>query len=151
MIKPSTELDKAISFSFEELRRHADNVAHLPIELQTVVRVVSAGGVIGNGGLKYFFERDWVGMPPYEEFVNAFRAIGANEIADSIEGVVRLLGPSPHLDRARRWSRFGGLWSRPRSLVKKFDDPVSISEVCQKTDALLERFVAEHRSAFVKD
>jgi hypothetical protein len=60
----SAELEKAVAFSFNELRKNKGDVARLPIELQTVVRVVSASGVFGNGGLQYFVERDWEGNPP---------------------------------------------------------------------------------------
>ena len=56
MNKPSDELRQATDYSFDELKKRAGDVARLPIELQTVVRVVSARGVIGNGGLRYFLK-----------------------------------------------------------------------------------------------
>src|SRR5205085_9041948 len=89
------------------LKKHDRDIGLLPIELHTVVRVVSATGVISNGGLRYFFERDWEGEPSYDEFVSAFRTIGAHQIADAIERTVELFGfANPHVDGSRRHERY---------------------------------------------
>lgn len=151
MKESPSDLDRAVKFSFEELRRNGRYIDRLSIELQTVVRVVSARGVIGNGGMRYFFERDWEGTPPYAVFVNAFRTIGADEIADSIEGIVALLGPNPHLDSTARLSRLGELWDMdPCPLGEFWFDPMSIYEICRKIDNFLEQYVAQHRAVFFK-
>lgn len=51
---------------------------------QTVVVVVSADGVIGNGGLGYFFEQPWDGDPTPDIFIDAYRSIGADACADAL-------------------------------------------------------------------
>jgi hypothetical protein len=149
MNKPSDQLRQATDYSFDELKRNAGDVARLPIELQTVVRVISATGVIGNGGLRYFFERGWQGTPVYDEFVSAFRTIGAHDIADSIQRIVQLFDfPDPHLDDARRHERYCELFDiDPLQVEFALQDLVDILE---KTDALLETYVANHQTAFVK-
>jgi hypothetical protein len=145
----TTELQKAVEFSFDELARNNGDVSRLPIELQTVVRVVSARGVFGNGGLQYFIENDWEGTPSYQVFVDAFRRIGANELAVAIEGLSGLLGPTSHLDRTRRWARFEELWGmNPSPLDEFLFDPVTVYEICEQTDSRLEQYVTKHRSAF---
>jgi hypothetical protein len=148
----STELDKAVEVSFNELAKNKGDVARLSIELQTIVRVVSARGVFGNGGLQYFIERDWDGNPPYQVFVDAFRRIGVNEMANAIEGLTTLLGPFAHLDRDRRWARYQELWDMDPSPLNEFlFNAISVYEICEQTDSLLEQYVAAHRSAFTND
>jgi len=67
---------------------YSSDLFGLPPELQVVVRVVSAQGVIDNGGFKYFFEADWPGQPPYEEFIRAYEAIGCQRAAADLRRVV---------------------------------------------------------------
>jgi Domain of unknown function (DUF4375) len=150
MERTLSDLDKAIAFTFDELEKQGRDVARLPIELQTVVRVVSATGVIGNGGLRYFFERDWEGSPLYDVFINAFRTIGANEIANSINGMVSLFGfPDPQSNGARRHARYAELWESEPSLLRDYELlPVEIYETTEKTWKLLDQYVHKHRRLF---
>lgn len=60
---------------FKVLRRQKGDVSKLPTEMQVVLRVHSAQGVMDNGALQYFFESNWEGTPPYSVFVDAFRQI----------------------------------------------------------------------------
>lgn len=54
-------------------------------ELAIFHRVQVAQRVIDNGGLVSFFENDWIGFPPYADFVSSYRAIGCEAAARCIE------------------------------------------------------------------
>jgi hypothetical protein len=75
------------------------SVDKLPASLRVICLVEATLGKIGNGNLHYFFENDWPGNPPYSQFAEAFRAIGAMESADCIDDAVSAFGfENPHLD-----------------------------------------------------
>ena len=80
------------------------NALYFPEPLRTVWAVEAAEGVISNGGLGYFFENDWRMKPPYTLFSDAYRLIGATEVADLLdESVSNFPFSNPHLDfEARR-------------------------------------------------
>ena len=153
MNRPSSELQQAIEFAFDELKKHDRDFGRLPFELQTLVRVVSAKGVIGNGGMRYFFERDWEGTPDYREFAGAFRTIGANEVADAIEGTVALFGfDDPHLDGPRRLEKYHELWEMDPSPLASFEfSAIDLWHTMEKTDTLLENYVTNHRAVFLNN
>lgn len=70
---------------------------------QVFVRVYTAQGILDNGGLPYFFGSDFPGTPDYSSFSNAYREIGAIEVASWMEEVVALFPDSaPHKDAAMR-------------------------------------------------
>jgi hypothetical protein len=79
------------------LQAAGGDVQALPIELQTLLLVESAQGIIDNGGLEFFYEADFPGNPPYALFVEAYRRIGAHVTADCLEAA-SLLFPfdEPH-------------------------------------------------------
>ncbi len=68
--------------SFEE------QIDTLPPVIQNFLLVVSAQGVIDNGGYRYFFGADWPGNPPYSKFIDAYQSIGCEEQAKELERVV---------------------------------------------------------------
>ncbi len=73
------------------------DVAKLPTPVRTVALVHSAQGVIDNGGLQYFFESDFPGKPDYALFIEAYREIGADDAAKTLEEAVKLFPfESPH-------------------------------------------------------
>ncbi len=47
-------------------------------------------GKVDNGGFRYPLETDLPGWPPYSAFVEAYRAIGANEAAKALEEAVAM-------------------------------------------------------------
>ena len=102
MVKGSTELDHALKYALAEVERIGDP-GKLPPPVRTVVLVQGAQGVIDNGGLQYFFESDFPGQPPYSVFVNAYRAIEAEEAANALAEAVKLFPfAEPHRFVARR-------------------------------------------------
>lgn len=71
--------------------------------VQVVLIVSTAQGIIDNGGLQYFYESDFEGQPAYEEFVHAYRAIGAAGAADLLQRSIELIPfPSAHLHEKKR-------------------------------------------------
>ncbi len=91
-----SQFDNALKYALAEVKRFGDP-ANLAPPIQTVVLVHTAQGIIDNGGLQYFFESDFPRKPPYSIFVDAYRAIGANEEADALADAVKLFPfPDPH-------------------------------------------------------
>ncbi len=83
--------------SFEE------QIDTLPPVIQNFLLVVSAQGVIDNGGYRYFFGADWPGNPPYSKFIGAYQAIGCEEQAKELERVVGTFPfRDPHLHKGKR-------------------------------------------------
>lgn len=80
---------KVVDCAMREAQR-VGNAKKLPEVLRSIAVVVSAQGVIDNGGLRYFFEANFPGAPPYSLFVRAYRAIGAAAEADHLAQAVRL-------------------------------------------------------------
>lgn len=73
------------------------------VPVQVVLLVDSAQGIIDNGGLRYFYEVDFEEQGPYSDFVEAYRAIGAEDAATLLERSIRLFPfPDPHLHELKR-------------------------------------------------
>jgi hypothetical protein len=126
------------------------NPALLPAAVRTVLLVHAAQGVIDNGGLQYFFESDWPGQPPYSNFVDAYRAIGAVSEASAIAAAVELFPFSePHKHRGRRdefLERFlDGGSHREDSPFEPYTDQLCGNERIWKH---LAEYVATNRAAF---
>ena len=65
--------------------------------------VDSAQGIIDNGGLQYFYEVDFEEQGPYSDFVEAYRAIGAEDAASLLERSIGLFPfADPHLYEQKR-------------------------------------------------
>ena len=83
------QFESAIKFALSRAQEIED-VALLPAPVRTVALVHAAQGVIDNGGFQYFFESDFPGRPPYSLFVDAYRTIGADEEAATLEKAIAL-------------------------------------------------------------
>lgn len=80
-----------------------EDLARLPKAVQVFMKVNSAQGVIDNGGFRYFFESDWPGNPPYEDFASAYETIGCWKQAEELRRVVATFPfPDPQLHEAKR-------------------------------------------------
>jgi hypothetical protein len=80
-----------------------ENASRLPEAVQVFLNVHGAQGTIDNGGFMYFFEEDWNGSPPYEDFIAAYETIGCIEQAADLRRVVATFPFSdPHLYRDKR-------------------------------------------------
>lgn len=81
----------------------AKDIAKLPVPVRTVALVNAAQGVIDNGGLQYFFESDFPGKPDYAHFIEAYRAIGADDAAKTLGAAVALFPfEAPHKYEKKR-------------------------------------------------
>jgi hypothetical protein len=91
-------LTKTAELVFAEVHRDAP-VAHLPPSRQIFVRIYTAQGIIDNGSLPYFFGSDFPDMADYSVFSEAYREIGADDVAGWLDTAVGLFpSPIPHLD-----------------------------------------------------
>ncbi len=85
-------------FSKIEEKFELQSLESLPAVARNIVVIVSAQGVIDNGGHEYFFGSDWPDTPPYSIFISAYRAIGCNSQADDFERVATSFPfDNPHL------------------------------------------------------
>ena len=70
--------------------RASFDINKLPEVPRNVVAVVTAQAIIDNSGFRSFFESEFDGKPDYQLFVNAYKAIGADESARAIESVLAM-------------------------------------------------------------
>ena len=102
-MEPLEYLKAPSDLAFARLDAANGDLSVLPEPLQTLVLIYSAQGVIDNGGFQYFFESDWPGSPKYSVFSNAYRAIGANQVAVALDQATALFPfDEPHLNSGLR-------------------------------------------------
>jgi hypothetical protein len=95
-------LDRAFQHCLTLLSPNSDLSEILPVQ-RHFLRVYACQPLVEIGGLQYFFESDWPGLPPYSELANAFHLIGAAEASSPVSKAVALFSfPDPHLSRLRR-------------------------------------------------
>jgi len=114
---------------------------------QVFITIYSAQGIIDNGGFGYFFESDWPGQPPYSRFSDAYREIGAGDVAGFIDRAASLFGiADPHLHRDARL-RYLKENCRDESaeLIKLGDRAIDES---RRVFRLLEDYVRRHADHF---
>jgi hypothetical protein len=122
-----------------------DDISVLPLELQVIVRIVSAQGVIDNGGYKYFFGADW-DRQPYEQFAEAYEAIGCVQAAADLRRVVSTFPFSePHRRRESRREYMRLHWDEDSCCVRGWCDALcgdatvwsNLTEYCREHSAKL--------------
>lgn len=131
-------LDTYADLAFSKLDALGGDPSHLSKPMQTLVVVVSAQGVIDNGGLEYFYSGNFPGNPPYTVFEEAFKTIGATPAAEAIAGSAALFAiPDPHLNLDHRHevmkSRGTAMFSTFESAFE--DTYKKLLEYCIKNDA----------------
>ena len=90
-------------FSESRLAEEVSDAANTNEPYSTVLIVLSAQGIIDNGGLCAFLEADWPHSPPYDLFTVRCRKIGATASAQAITSAIDWLGlEEPHLEQAKR-------------------------------------------------
>src|SRR5579863_7069036 len=91
-------LDRAAEYTYNELERLGGDPSKLDLPQQTVAILYSVQAIIDNGGFQYLFENDFPSDPPYSNFAEAYRRIGANAAAERLEKAVAVFPfESPHL------------------------------------------------------
>ena len=102
-------LELASELAFARLEEVGGDLPKLEEPYRTVATIVSAQGVIDDGGLRYFFENDWPGQPPYSVICDAYRRIGACAQADAIGAAAELFAcAEPERDARRRLELLSG-------------------------------------------
>ncbi len=139
-----------MDFAFAELKRLGGKPDHLPEPLRIVVIIISAQGVIDNGGLQYFLEEDFPNNPPYSVFVDAYRTIGVGAAADAIAAAVALFPFSePHLFKKKRNEFLDSFNDEDDEPVDSPFEPLS-DQLCgnQTIWQALDAYVGRHSLAF---
>jgi hypothetical protein len=96
-------LHDASSRAFAQLEAKGGDLHALSVPLQTLVAIYSAQGIVDNGGFQYFFESDWKSPVPYSFFADAYRRIGAADIAECYERAAAIFTfADPHLHEQAR-------------------------------------------------
>lgn len=142
----SSPLDQPYDYAVSRLHAAGGDVEALPVQLQTLLVVESAQGMIDTGGLTYFYEADFPNNPPYSVFVEAYRRIGADGAAACIEQTA-LMFPfaEPHLFEPLRQLWLEKLSADPQGEFCRLSDRVSgDASVWEK----LADYVEKNRAAF---
>lgn len=110
MRKKRDAFQPALDAAMRRLHAAGDDIHRLDERSRTLLLVHAARGLIDNGGLRYFFERDFPNQPEYGVFTVAYRRVGALEAAARLEEAVALLGlGEPHRDADARDKAVEGL------------------------------------------
>jgi hypothetical protein len=78
-------LDRIINFHGPDL-----DVSEISKEERVVILVSEASGVIGNGGFRFLFERNFKGDPHFALTADAFRATGCKKAADAVDATLAI-------------------------------------------------------------
>jgi hypothetical protein len=95
-------LTKMADIVFADVYRDAP-ISHLSPARQVFVRIYVGQPIIDNGSFPYFFGSDFPDMPDYSVYSDAYREIGAGDVADCFDAAVALFPFSaPHLNLEAR-------------------------------------------------
>jgi len=126
---------------FARLKVDGLEIQDLSPPSSVVAIITCAQGIIDNGGLRYFFERDFPGQPSYGLFVDAYRAIGADSEAQAIAEAVSAFGLSRPELQGR--ARFRLLEGPVGAQVERFD-----MQMCSDVWRMLDAYIREHETEF---
>ncbi len=103
------ELEAWTERAFADLEAAGGDPERLGEPSRTIVVITACQGVIDNGGLRFFFENDWPGLPPYRSIADTYRRIGATGTAEAVEAATGLFPfPQPETDCERRRAALAG-------------------------------------------
>lgn len=96
-------LDHAAEYAYRKLEQVGGNPDRLDLPLRTVAILYSVQAIIDNGGFQYLFESDFPFTPSYSVFSEAYRRIGALEVAERLDRAVAMFPfESAHLHKDKR-------------------------------------------------
>jgi hypothetical protein len=143
---PLEHFNKVSHFVYDEFEKANSDFSLMRPELAIFHRVQAAQGVIDNGGLVYFFENDWIGFPPYSDFVAAYRAIGCEDAARCIEHAANSFPfADPELHYAKRRKFMEDNYDADLFEVKVWDNSICGDETVYPA---LGTYAAMHPDAF---
>ena len=144
--KDNELLTKTAEVVFSEVHRDAP-IGHLPPARQVFVRIYTGQAIIDNGSLPYFFGSDFPDAPDYSLISDAYRAIGAEDVAGYLEAAVALFPfPAPHLDLEARKEYVQKHCSDYKGEMCELGDRI-IAE-SDRVFSLLAGYVRKHTSEF---
>jgi hypothetical protein len=141
-------LDLAVEGLYRELNLSDNDLSKLPEVTRPIALLYMFQGMVDNGGFRYPMETDFPGNPPYSEFVEAYRRIGAEDAAVALNQAVALF-PFQHPERDAE--------ARNRYFESLGDDEFEHSEFNQLSDRvcgdkkiweLMDEYVAKHNKDF---
>jgi hypothetical protein len=123
------------------------DITKLPPIIANFILVYAAQGVIDNGGYRYFFGADWPNNPPYQLFIDAYRAIECENQAKDIERIIASFPfDNPHLHAGRRKQYINDNYDHERGEIKEWGDPLcGDDEIWSK----LEAYVIKNKLEFL--
>lgn len=93
----------ALALCYRKLDAVRKQLARVEEPCRTAIVVDVAWGIIGNGGLPYFFGMNFDDDPDYAVFTDAFRRVGLDEIASRFDRLVAMFPFSkPHTSPQQR-------------------------------------------------
>lgn len=102
-MRDDPQLQDAVATAYARLALVGGDPLELEEPFQTIVLADTAIGIIGNGGLEYFFESDFPGCPDYSAFASAFGNLGLEYLANGLRQLVAQFPfPAPHQQRDLR-------------------------------------------------
>jgi hypothetical protein len=122
----------------------------LTIEEKTVIAVMTAQGILGNGGFRYLFEADFEDGACYTEIVDALRRIGDEESAQIVQQALHLFpNATPHTDLEARDRYLTHLYETRVQEAEQLDE--RFWERDPQTTQALARYIRAHRACFLVD
>jgi hypothetical protein len=137
-------LDHAADGVYERLEAVGGNPLMLPSVLQPIALLYTFQAMVDNGGFQYPMENDFPFAPPYPAFSAAYRQIGAEQAADSLDKAVALFPFShPESENAQRLEFFA-------SIPEDHEFYVLSDLVCGDGTVwqLMEKYVMAHPDSF---
>lgn len=107
-MNPLEHFEKVSHFVYAEFEKVNSDFSLMRPELAIFHRIQVAQGIIDNGGLVYFFENNWIGFPPYSDFVFSYQAIGCDAAAKCIEQAANsfpFADPELHCEKRRKFMK----------------------------------------------
>jgi hypothetical protein len=142
-------LDLAADGLYEELKALEQDLSKLPDVTRPIALLYMFQGMVDNGGFRYPMGFDFPGNPPYAEFVDAYRQIGAMGAAAALEQAVALFPfPHPECDADARNEFFASLGNMDEfedSEFNKLSDRVCGDETIWKR---MDEYVEKHHEDF---
>lgn len=91
------DMVKLISETADRILAGGFNPRTSPWEHRVCMMLITAQGIIDNGGFEYFFESEFDGSPDMNDFVLVYDAVGASSSANAVkEALLRAKEPVPY-------------------------------------------------------
>ena len=137
-------LDDAAEAVYKKLDDVGGDPQRLDPVLQPVAILYTVQAIVDNGGFRYLFENNLPFSPPYSVLSDAYRQIGAAEVADKLDSAVALFPfENPHTNEVARNEFMDSLDESDQLFVLG-------DQVCgdERVWELMEQYVRDHPQPF---